>query len=159
MRGKNLEILFTVLTITIAFQGCAQSSESDSGKKAETNQSVQYSNINTEDTGVNTSNNFAANNPSVLSGNLAPPTNKKNVSKMPEPKIGSGSNDLAIIAMARGKLSSDKELLNNVIVEVRAGNATLNGTVASEEQKKKAEELIKSVEGIKNVKNNLRVSP
>ena len=63
-----------------------------------------------------------------------------------------------LFTQVRSALSSDTELLNAVIVEIKEGNATLTGNVSSEAQKIKAGQLIKSVKGIKSVKNNLRVS-
>ncbi len=63
-----------------------------------------------------------------------------------------------LFTQVRGALSSDAELLNAVIVQIKEGNATLTGNVSSEAQKTKAGQLIQSVNGIKSVKNNLRVS-
>ncbi len=76
---------------------------------------------------------------------------------MPSPKIGSGGDDLALFAQVRNALSADPELINGVIVEIKEGNATLTGKVPSEEKKKKAEQLVQNINGIKSVKNNVRV--
>ena len=158
MSGKNFRIFFALLTISIALQGCTQVSEPSTNKSSETNQSVLSSNTFTQNVNINTSDNTRINNISVTNGVSVPAINKKALSKMPEPKIGSGASDLALIMMVRGKLSSDKDLINSVIVEVAEGNATLTGKVASEDQKRKAEELAKNVQGVKSVKNNLRIS-
>lgn len=87
-------------------------------------------------------------------------TNKKPLPqvKEPTPQIGSGGDDMSLFTQARGVLSSDKELSNAVIIEIKEGNVTLNGKVSSEAQKAKALQLVQSVKGIKSVKNNLRVS-
>lgn len=159
MRVKNLGMLFSVLAIAFVLQGCTQSSESNANKNGEANQSLQPLNANSANTAVTASGNFGINNSSVPNGNFVPPVNAKTVSKMPEPIIGNGVNDLAAIMAVRGKLSSDKDLINSVVVEVKEGNATLTGKVASEEQKKKAEDLTRSVAAVKTVKNSLRVSP
>jgi hypothetical protein len=85
-------------------------------------------------------------------GNNAPPA------KMPTPRIGSGGNDFYLFTQARGALNADAELkAANVVVDVKEGAVTLNGTVKSAEQKSKAEQLVRAV-GSKSVKNQLRVS-
>lgn len=91
---------------------------------------------------------------------MAAATNKKPSPqvKEPTPQIGSGGDDMSLFTQARGALSSDKELSNAVIIEIKEGNVTLNGKVSSETQKAKALQLVQSVKGIKSVKNNLRVS-
>ena len=38
-----------------------------------------------------------------------------------------------------------------------SGEITLNGTVASRDQKRRAEDLVEDVSGVKHVQNNLRV--
>lgn len=78
--------------------------------------------------------------------------------KAPTPNIGSGGSDMFLFTQARGALSSDKELSNAVIIEIKEGNVTLTGKVSSEDQKTKAARLVQNVTGIKSVKNNLRVS-
>jgi osmotically-inducible protein OsmY len=74
------------------------------------------------------------------------------------PQIGSGGGDMFLFTQVRSALSSDKELFNTVIVEIKEGNATISGNVKSEAQKAKAAQLVQSVNGIKSVKNNLRVT-
>jgi len=82
----------------------------------------------------------------------APPAN------MPKPQIGSGGNDFALFTQARGAINADADLKTaNITVEVKDGVMTLSGTVASAEQKSKAEQLVQAV-GPKALKNQLRVS-
>ncbi|MCA1616914.1 MAG: glycosyltransferase, partial [Acidobacteria bacterium] len=77
---------------------------------------------------------------------------------VPKPQIGSGGNDLYLFTRARGVIGTDAELkAANIVVEVKDGVATLSGTVASDAQKSKAEQLTLGV-GVKTVKNQLRVS-
>ncbi len=79
--------------------------------------------------------------------------------KIPKPVIGSGANDMAVFMQVRGALTNlDKSLAEDILVDIKEGNVTLNGNVASEDQKKKAEQVVRGVNGVKSVKNNLRVS-
>jgi hyperosmotically inducible protein len=78
---------------------------------------------------------------------------------MPKPQIGSGGNDFYLFTQARGALNADAELKTaNITVDVKEGVMTLKGAVANAEQKSKAEQLARGVGGVKDVKNQLRVS-
>ncbi len=77
----------------------------------------------------------------------------------PKPQIGPGGNDFFLFTQARGALNTDAELKDaNITVEVKEGVVTLSGALASAEQKSKAEQLVRAVSGVKDVKNRLRVS-
>ncbi|MGK9287195.1 BON domain-containing protein, partial [Sinorhizobium meliloti] len=56
---------------------------------------------------------------------------------------------------------SDDRSVDASEIEVRVSNCevTLSGTVDSREQKRRAEDCAEEVSGVKNVQNNLRVSP
>ena len=72
-------------------------------------------------------------------------------------------NDNTITAAVRGKLAADniRDLSLNAFarVEVQAerGSVTLNGVVPTEEEKARAEQLVREVHGIKDITNNLTV--
>jgi osmotically-inducible protein OsmY len=74
-------------------------------------------------------------------------------------------NDNTITAAVRGKLAVDniRNLSLNAFarVEVQAerGSVTLNGVVPTEEEKARAEQLVREVHGIKEITNNLTVQP
>lgn len=75
-------------------------------------------------------------------------------------KIGSGADDLWIWTKARAALATAEDLRDSTIsVDVDNKVVTLNGTVPSQPQKAKAEQVARDVEGVKSVKNNLQVSP
>jgi osmotically-inducible protein OsmY len=77
---------------------------------------------------------------------------------MPTPQIGSGGNDLFLFTQARAAVNADPELnAANLIIEVRDGVVSLNGTVATAALKAKAEELARGVKP-KAVRNQLRVA-
>ena len=115
-------------------------------------------------------NNVPTSTPSALVANTASPAvgamprsdangvNARAVN-MPKPQVGSGGNDFYLYTQARAALNADAEMKGtNVIIDIKEGIVTLSGTVASAAQRSRAEQLTQSVGGVKNVKNQLRVS-
>jgi osmotically-inducible protein OsmY len=61
---------------------------------------------------------------------------------------------------ANDRLTEDWRVdARNVTVTVDKGEITLNGTVTSREAKRRAEDVVDNVSGVKHVQNNLRVQP
>ncbi|CAN5678513.1 hypothetical protein BH20ACI4_BH20ACI4_29130 [soil metagenome] len=161
MTKKNFVITTAVSLglLSIFLSGCSETSVSNTASTLNTNQVVVISNTNTN----------AAPNVSMTNVNGSPMTNNVNTSvsnanrksaptmKEPTPQIGSGANDFMLFTQMRGALNSDKEL-QDVIIEVKEGNVTLSGKVPGADQKAKAEQLVKTVNGVKTVKNNINVS-
>lgn len=74
--------------------------------------------------------------------------------------IGSGANDGWLWTKTRGLLATADDLRDSTInVDVDNAVVTLSGTVASQAQKTRAEQIAKGVEGVKSVKTNLTVAP
>ncbi len=158
--GTRSKIILVLITVILS--GCSQNNAPETAKTANVNQNVNQAATNLNNNNVaaaaplNTPTTTTVNNTSVPTVNK---DKKSSVSvKEPTPQIGSGGNDMFFLAQARSALSSDEELLNSVIVEIKEGNAVLTGSVSSEAQKTKAGQLIQTVKGLKSVKNNLRVS-
>jgi osmotically-inducible protein OsmY len=79
--------------------------------------------------------------------------------KVPQPQVGSGGNDLFLFTQVHGSINSDSELKNSgIVVDVKDGHVALSGSVADESQRSKAEQIAKSVGGVKSVRNGLRVA-
>lgn len=75
-------------------------------------------------------------------------------------KIGTGANDSWLWFKTRAALLTTSDLRESTInVDVENDVVTLRGTVANAEQKKKAEEVAKGIDGVKSVKNDLQVKP
>jgi len=75
-------------------------------------------------------------------------------------KIGTGANDSWLWFKTRTALLTTSDLRESTInVDVDNDVVTLKGTVANAEQKKKAEEVAKGIDGVKSVKNELQVKP
>lgn len=152
-------IILILTAIVLSTGGC--------GKQTAESQTARTDNVNKAPTAVNNNNisDNPTNAPAPSVNNISTTTtagkdNKKPATsvKEPTPQIGTGGDDMSLFMQARGALSSDNELINAVILEIKEGNVTLNGKVSSEAQKAKAAQLVQSVKGIKSVKNNLRVS-
>jgi hyperosmotically inducible periplasmic protein len=74
-------------------------------------------------------------------------------------KIGTGANDTWLWAKARYDLAAASDLRDSTInVDVENGVITLTGTVASQDQLKKADTIAKAVDGQKGVQNKLKVA-
>lgn len=74
--------------------------------------------------------------------------------------IGSGANDSWLWFKTRAALLTTSDLRESTInVDVVNDVISLKGTVATAEQKKKAEEVANGIEGKKSVKNELKVAP
>ena len=74
--------------------------------------------------------------------------------------VGTGANDLWLWVKTRFDLAAADDLRDSTInVDVDNDVVTLTGTVASAAQRTRAEAVAKSVEGVKSVRNQLKVAP
>src|SRR5687768_12628670 len=74
--------------------------------------------------------------------------------------IGSGANDSWLWFKTRSALLTTSDLRESTInVDVVNDVVTLKGTVATAAQKTKAEQVAKDIDGVKSVKNELKVAP
>ena len=74
-------------------------------------------------------------------------------------RVGSGTNDGWLWVKTRFELATADDLRDSTIdVDVENGVVTLSGTVASTTQKARAEQIVTPVEGVRSVKNQLRVT-
>jgi hypothetical protein len=170
--------IFWIL-MTGVLSGCSQNTGTETATSDNTNQTVTTSlnNDNISALPSNTSNTMTPNgsdtattspngsmpeagNDSVQTADKQNPTDRKPTQpvKSPTPIQSTGAQDMFLFVQIRGALNADKELGDAVTVELKEGNVILTGKVPSEEQKKKAEEAVRNVKGIKSIKNNLRVS-
>lgn len=73
--------------------------------------------------------------------------------------IGSGPNDMWLWVKTKASLASVDDLRDSTInVDVEDEVVTLRGTVASSAHKRSAEDTAKAIEGVKSVKNELKIS-
>lgn len=75
-------------------------------------------------------------------------------------KIGDGADDLWIWTKTRTELATADDLRDSTInVDVENNVVTLSGTVPTEAQKAKAEQVARGIEGVRSVKNQITVGP
>ena len=73
-------------------------------------------------------------------------------------RVGTGANDTWLWIKTRFDLAAADDLRDSTInVDVENDIVTLSGTVASAAQKTRAEQVAKTVEGVKSVRNQLKV--
>lgn len=73
--------------------------------------------------------------------------------------VGRNIDDAALTASVNAALVSDKASnFTRIDVDTTNGVVSLNGTVESAEQRQRAEQLARRVDGVKRVINNLQVS-
>ena len=71
---------------------------------------------------------------------------------------GQNVDDATITASVKSTLVADKAAnLTRIDVDTNSGVVALNGTVESGEQKARAEQLARRVDGVRNVINNLQI--
>jgi hyperosmotically inducible protein len=155
MKTKNFPALLISLVLAGLAFGC--------GGDANTN----TANTGNSNTAVVTNTNKPANTNANSNANRSP--TKEDVEKNKETygkqakdsgrKIGSGANDTWLWVKTRYDLTAASDLRDSTInVDVENGVITLTGTVASQDQLKKADTIAKAVEGQKGVQNKLKVS-
>lgn len=68
-------------------------------------------------------------------------------------------DDAKVMTEIKAKLAADVDLatLTSVEVNVTAGAVTLAGAVSSEDQKRRIEDVVRGVAGVKSVMNNVQV--
>ena len=74
--------------------------------------------------------------------------------------VGQGANDMWLWVKTRASLLGTDDLRESTInVDVVNDVVTLKGTVETAAQKTKAEQVAKDIDGVKSVKNELKVAP
>ncbi len=74
-------------------------------------------------------------------------------------RIGQGAQDAYIWSKVRGALLTANDLRDSTInVDVDNEVVTLRGSVANADQRRRAEEIAKGIEGVKSVRNELKIS-
>jgi hyperosmotically inducible periplasmic protein len=74
-------------------------------------------------------------------------------------KVSTGASNATLTTKVKSAIAKDGGMrtMTNIDVDSDKGVVTLKGKVDSAEAKKKAEEIAKQVDGVKSVKNQLRV--
>lgn len=153
--NKLITLMASLMMAALIFSGCARTSNTDAA--ASNNALAVNGNANMPSLApalpANANNGMTTGDSTTNQGHIT------RTNKDPDPKIGTGGNDFYLFTQARGVLNADSELKNsNIVIDVKNGNATLSGTVSNAEQKSRAEQLVRALNGITGVKNQLNVS-
>jgi hyperosmotically inducible protein len=158
MTSRKFSALIVLLALAAFAIGCGDNA--NNGNNANNN-NANHANANTN---INTNTNVANAN---TNANKAPTREdvEKNKEKYGQEaksggrKVGSGANDTWLWVKTRYDLAAADDLRDSTInVDVDNGVVTLTGDVASQAQVTKADSVAKAVEGVKSVRNQLKVS-
>lgn len=163
MTTRKLAALISVLVLAIFGIACGGGND-NTGNTNRAN--ANNTNANTT-ANVNTNANANTTANANTNANRAP--TKEDVEKNKETynteaknagrKVGSGASDTWLWVKTKYDLAAANDLRDSTInVDVENGVVTLTGTVASQDQVKKADQIAKSVSDVKGVKNMLKVS-
>jgi hypothetical protein len=154
-------ILGTALS-AMAFTACEKTATNTNTVKVNSNTAV-VTNDNTKVVVTNTNTTTTTTN-TKWNANITKEEYEKDRAKYEAEKgastIGQGASDSWIWFKTRSALATTNDLRESTInVDVTNDMITLKGTVATAEQKAKAESVAKGIEGNKGVKNELKVAP
>ena len=151
------------LTLTAVGAAALAVGACDSGP-ANTNANVRVNTNSNVAVVVNNNSNMVNSNTNRWNPNITREEYEKNKADYDKEKgsstIGQGANDMWLWVKTRASLLGTNDLRESTInVDVVNDVVTLKGTVATAAQKAKAEEVAKGIDGVKSVKNELKIAP
>jgi len=157
---------FKILTITAAaalFAACGGTSNTANNSHSNGVTNLGANNANTGAIVVNSNTNMSNSN-RWSNSNISREEYDKNRSEYEREKgnssIGTGANDSWLWFKTRAALLTTNDLRESTVnVDVANDVVTLRGTVENAAQKTKAEQVAKGIDGVKSVKNELKVAP
>lgn len=154
---KFLTFLTTML-IAAALAGCGGTANNANNSRANVT-NLGANNANTGAIVVNSNSNA-----NRWNANITREEYEKNKADYEKEKgsstIGQGANDMWLWVKTRASLLGTNDLRESTInVDVVNDVVTLKGTVETAAQKAKAEQVAKGIDGVKSVKNELKVAP
>lgn len=161
MKARNLTLMVGLAATSAIFSACGAPANN-----AVVNTNARNVNVNANsNTAVLVNNNSAMANSNRWSNtNVSREEYDKNRAEYEKEKgsstIGSGANDSWLWFKTRAALLTTNDLRESTInVDVVNDVVTLKGTVETAAQKTKAEQVAKEIDGVKSVKNELKVAP
>lgn len=158
MSNNQIMRLVAIVVFGVMVVGC----DSTTNTNTNTNTTIANSNRNTN---ANANANANANRRSVNANISREEYDRDKGSFAEEARqlgrtIGSGANDGWLWTKTRALLTAADDLRDSTInVDVDNAEVMLSGTVASQAQKARAEQIAKGVEGVKSVENRLTIAP
>ncbi len=156
---KFLTFMATVLTAA-ALAGCGDTANTSNNSRS----NVTNLGANNANTGAIVVNSNASANSNRWNANITREEYERNRADYEREKgsstIGQGANDMWLWVKTRASLMGTDDLRESTInVDVVNDVVTLKGTVETAAQKTKAEQVAKDIDGVKSVKNELKVAP
>lgn len=164
MMNRNKLMTLLALGVMLFITGCTTTRSKSAGTSSNTSDAARAgasaaSNSPLVITNTSASNTATGKTASQASKDATAVGNNSRPANLPKPQIASGGNDFYLFTQTRAALASDAELKGaNVIIDVKEGVLTLSGAAVSEAQKARAEQVARSVEGVKLVRNQIKVS-
>ena len=153
MRFKITGIIAAAV-LAFSLSGCSQTANDNANYRANTNANANAAVANTN-ANANSNTNRALTREEYEKNKQSYVEQAKTLGR----KIGAGLDDGWLWTKTRFDLAAADDLKDSTInVDVENGIVTLSGTVDNPEQKAKAEAIAKAVEGVKGVKNLLKVA-
>ena len=160
---RKLAALIATLALAALAAGCS----GDNGNNGNMNMSnANARNMNATVTNTNANANANASNANRYHSGITRQEYESNKNsyeqeaKSKGSKIGTGADDMWLWVKTRSALLAASDLSSTGIdVDVEDGVITLRGTVPSQDQVKKADDVAKGIEGKKSVRNMLKVAP
>lgn len=161
----KLKLATLGIVATLGFAACESTTPANANRaatNANANTAVVTSNSNvTLNTNtVTNTNRSSINYNGTAKENEARRTDVEAEAKKAGSTIGQGAEDWWLWSKTRAALAAENELTDSTInVDVENSVVTLRGEVRSQAEVKKADAVAKGIEGVKSVKNTLKVNP
>ncbi len=161
MSIKSLTVIVAAFVAAAASAACGTTANTNSNMNANMRSNM---NANANTIVVVNSNTNSMSNANRWHGNITREEYERNRADYEKEKgsstIGQGANDMWLWVKTRASLMSADDLRESTInVDVVNDVVTLKGTVETAAQKASAERIAKEIDGVKSVKNELRVQP
>ena len=164
---KKITLLTFVAIFSMAFVGCETTKETNSNKAivVNSNAAANMANSNMMNSNMMSSNTMTTSNSMSMNSNMTRADYDRDKSRYEQEAktsgrtIGSGINDSWLWTKTRTALATTAGLRDSTIdVDVTNDVVTLSGTVGTKEQLAMAVKTAQEIDGVKSVKNNLKVS-
>ncbi|HEU5460421.1 MAG TPA: BON domain-containing protein [Pyrinomonadaceae bacterium] len=153
---RRIEGLLLLVALTILVAGCDSATNSNANANANANRNA---NVAASPTPVVANANDNSNRAPTREDYERDKERYQREARERGRTIGSGVNDGWLWVKTRFDLAAADDLRDSTIdVDVANAVVTLSGTVASNAQKARAEQIVTVVEGVKSVKNQLKVA-
>ena len=144
--------MIATAALALCLSGCSETANDNTNNRANTNANTAVANTNVN---ANTNTKRAPTREEYEKNKQSYAEQAKTLGG----KIGAGLDDGWLWTKTRFDLTAADDLKDSTInVDVEKGIVTLSGTVDNHEQMAKAEAIAKSVDGVKGVKNLLKVA-